>query len=245
LTRKKPARAIVTGVSETLETTTRKERRRIARRNAKVVKIIPKTEAQRHYLRALTESSVVIASGPAGTGKTYMAVTYGFNSVLEGKFKKLVITRRAIEADDDRIGFLPGDKNDKLYDYMRPSIDVLSKHLGLPSGLQPVLDTGFVEIEHLGSLRGRTFEDCFVILDEAQNTTDKLMRMLLTRIGEGSKIVVCGDLTQDDLPRGKSSGLKTAIEKLGAAPIFSIQHFTEEDVQRSEVVRQVLRLWPE
>lgn len=203
------------------------------------------TEAQGEYLKLLQTKRVVIAEGPAGTGKTFMAVTYGLKQIMAGKFEKLIVTRRAIEADDDKIGFLPGDKNEKLYEYMRPSISVIAKHLRIASTLPSIASTGFVEIEHLGSLRGMTFENSFIVLDEAQNTTDKLMKMFLTRMGRGCQAVICGDLTQNDLPRGKKSGLAEALRRLPENGIFGLQKFSEEDVQRSDIVSAVLAAWPD
>ena len=210
------------------------------------IKLVPRTKNQHHYLTSLSKSEVVIAEGPAGTGKTFIAATYGLKKVLEGKFERIIITRRAIEADDDKIGFLPGNKDEKLYEYMRPAIDVLAKHLNITSSLESIAATGFITIEHLGSLRGRTFENTFLILDEAQNTTTKLMKMFLTRLGEGCQAVICGDITQNDLPRGKSSGLKKAIAKFeSGVEGFAVHRFTEEDVQRSRTVRKVLEVWPD
>jgi phosphate starvation-inducible protein PhoH and related proteins len=204
----------------------------------------PKTEAQRRYIEQMTTKDVVIAEGPAGTGKTYLAISFGIQAVIEGTYERLIITRRAIEADEDKIGFVPGDKHEKLHDYMRPSIDVICDHMGVKSSLQSVLATDMVEIEHLGSLRGRTFNKCFMVLDEAQNTTENSMYMFLTRIGMGSKAIVCGDLTQNDLPKHKKSGLVVALESLQNAKRIGIQRFEEEDIQRSEAVKTIIRHWP-
>jgi phosphate starvation-inducible PhoH-like protein len=210
------------------------------------IHLSPRTRNQRDYISSLSNSDVVIAEGPAGTGKTFIAATYGLKKVLEGKFERIIITRRALEADDDKIGFLPGNKDEKLYEYMRPAIDVIAKHLRIQSNLMAITSTGFVEIEHLGSLRGRTFDNTFLILDEAQNTTHKLMKMFLTRLGEGSQAVICGDITQNDLPKGKKSGLKMAIQKFEAGVEgFAVHRFTEEDVQRSKMVKRVLEVWPD
>jgi phosphate starvation-inducible PhoH-like protein len=210
------------------------------------IRLSARTPNQRSYISSLSNQAVVIVEGPAGTGKTFIAATYGLKKVREGKYSKIIIARRAIEADDDKIGFLPGNKDEKLFEYMRPTIEILAKHLGIQPTLQSILNTGFIEIEHLGSLRGRTFDNAFLILDEAQNTTSKLMRMFLTRLGEGSQAVICGDLTQNDLPRNKMSGLKKAIQKFESGVLgFAVHYLVEEDVQRSEVVRQVLAVWPD
>ena len=167
--------------------------------------IYPKTLGQKSYYYALKNNDVVFGIGPAGTGKTYLAVVFAVAALKNNEVKKIILTRPAVEAGEN-LGFLPGDLKEKVDPYLRPLYDALYDMLGVEQ-TEKLMEKGVIEIAPLAYMRGRTLEDAYVILDEAQNTTDNQMKMFLTRIGFGSKVIITGDLTQKDLPSGTTSGL--------------------------------------
>lgn len=224
----------------------RSGKRRIQRAGPKLqIALEPRTENQQDYLRSLGTCDLVIAEGPAGTGKTYLAITHALRGVLSGRFNRIVVVRRAVEVDGDRIGYIPGEKEQKLYDYMRPSLDIIADHYGIGSSLQFVMSTGVIEIEHLGAMRGRTLNNAFIFLDEAQNTTEKMMKMILTRVGQKSQIVICGNLGQSDLHFREKSGLLAALDRFAGVEGFGIHRFSHDDIQRSDLVKKIMTHWPD
>jgi phosphate starvation-inducible protein PhoH and related proteins len=204
-------------------------------------KVFPKSYTQARYLEALTRSDLVFGIGPAGTGKTYLAVAHALRAVLSKQHRKLILTRPVVEAGES-LGFLPGELEQKISPYLRPLYDSMEA-LVPPEVIRRMEENRVLEIAPLAYMRGRTLMDAFVILDEAQNTTREQMKMFLTRMGEGSKVVVTGDITQVDLPRREQSGLKHSIPLLG--PIEDIQFifFDESDVVRHELVRKIVRAY--
>jgi phosphate starvation-inducible PhoH-like protein len=196
-----------------------------------------KTEAQAQLAALIDANDLTFAVGPAGTGKTHVAVVKAITALKEGKIKKILLARPAAEAGE-KIGYLPGDANAKLAPYMRPIYDELDKAFG-PGKYKGMMESGVIEIVPLGYMRGRTFEDAFIIVDEAQNTTIDQMKMALTRIGENSKMVVTGDPTQIDLEH-KQSGLMFAVERLKGKPGVGVQEFAGGDVMRSKIVMTVV-----
>lgn len=201
----------------------------------------PKTLGQRVYLEAIRRSSVTFGIGPAGTGKTYLAVVMAVAALRKKEVEKIILTRPAVEAGE-RLGFLPGDLQDKVDPYLRPLYDALYDILGMET-YQKLLAKNVIEIAPLAYMRGRTLDDAFIILDEAQNTTDKQMKMFLTRLGFGSKMVVTGDLGQIDLPRGAVSGLYEAREVLRAVKGIDCVELDDRDVVRHEVVARIVRAY--
>lgn len=197
-----------------------------------------KTLGQRHYVSLIRQKDIVFGIGPAGTGKTYLAVVLAVQALKEGQVKKLVLTRPAVEAGEN-LGFLPGDMLEKVDPYLRPLYDALHDVMGVEP-LNKARERGQIEIAPLAYMRGRTLDDSFIIMDEAQNTTPEQMKMFLTRLGFGSKMVVTGDVTQIDLPRGKSSGLKEAARILKAIPEIGFVHLTEADVVRHSLVQKII-----
>ncbi|RNB82284.1 phosphate starvation-inducible protein PhoH [Brevibacillus fluminis] len=200
-----------------------------------------KTLGQRHYLAAIKRSDIVFGIGPAGTGKTYLAVVMAVNALKNGRVKKIVLTRPAVEAGES-LGFLPGDLQEKVDPYLRPLYDALYDMLGNEQ-VTKMMERGLIEVAPLAYMRGRTLEDSFVILDEAQNTTGEQMKMFLTRLGFGSKMVVTGDITQIDLPRGKKSGLREADRILKPIKEIAFIAFQEEDVVRHSLVQKIIRAY--
>ncbi|BBD06981.1 PhoH family protein [Desulfovibrio ferrophilus] len=200
--------------------------------------ISPKTLGQRDYLQAIRESDLTFGIGPAGTGKTYLAVAMAVSSLLARKVKRIVLTRPAVEAGE-RLGFLPGDLAEKINPYLRPLYDALHDMLDFAK-VQEMLDTNIIEIAPLAFMRGRTLNDAFIILDEAQNTTPEQMKMFLTRLGFGAKAVVTGDVTQIDLPGKSSSGLVQAASCLGGVEGISFIKFHEGDVIRHPLVGRIV-----
>jgi phosphate starvation-inducible PhoH-like protein len=180
--------------------------------NVKGKPIRVKTLGQRHYVSAIQKQDIVFGVGPAGTGKTYLAVVLATVALKKGLVKRIILTRPAVEAGEN-LGFLPGDLQEKVDPYLRPLYDALHDVLGAEQ-VNKLLERGIIEVAPLAYMRGRTLDDSFVILDEAQNTTQEQMKMFLTRLGFGSKMVITGDITQIDLPRGKKSGLVDALDKL-------------------------------
>jgi phosphate starvation-inducible PhoH-like protein len=203
--------------------------------------IAARTPTQGVYLRAMKESELVIGTGPAGTGKTYLAVAQGVAALQNGEVDRIVISRPAIEAGE-RLGFLPGDLREKIDPYLRPIYDALNELIG-PEQVEKRIENGIIEIAPLAFMRGRTLAHCFVILDEAQNTTTVQMKMALTRLGEGCRMVVTGDPGQIDLPGGVRSGLVDAIEILDGIEGVSIVEFKDFDVVRLPLVARIIRAY--
>jgi phosphate starvation-inducible PhoH-like protein len=200
--------------------------------------IVPKTAGQNNYLRAIHEHDITFGIGPAGTGKTYLAVAMAVAALKQEKISRIVLTRPAVEAGE-ALGFLPGDLQEKILPYLRPLYDALHDMIDVEE-IQKLMDRGVIEIAPLAYMRGRTLGGSFVILDEAQNTTTEQMFMFLTRLGPGSKCVVTGDRTQIDLPRNKRSGLIEAAEALRDVQGISFQVFDERDVVRHPLVQAII-----
>ena len=189
----------------------------------------------------LKKNTVTIGVGPAGTGKTYLAVALAVSALKEKKVDKIILTRPAVEAGE-KLGFLPGDLQEKVNPYLRPLYDGLQEMLGLDS-YQKLMEKGVIEVAPLAYMRGRTLNNAFIILDEAQNTTREQMKMFLTRLGENSIMVVTGDLTQIDLPEGKKSGLKNAVTVLKDVKDIAIRFLSEKDVVRHPLVQEIVKAY--
>lgn len=203
--------------------------------------IAPRSTGQRLYIEAMRKYDMIFGVGPAGTGKTYLAMAMAVTSFMKGEVKRIILTRPAIEAGE-KLGFLPGDLVEKVNPYLRPLYDALNDMLEFEK-TQKMLDRGEIEVAPLAFMRGRTLNDAYVILDEAQNCTVEQMRMFLTRIGFQSRTVVTGDVTQIDLPREKKSGLIHAVEILKGIPGICIHHLTEKDVVRHPLVSDIIRAY--
>lgn len=203
--------------------------------------IFPKTKAQAKLIHSMRKSPLVFASGPAGSGKTFLVVAEALSQLLSQKKKSLILTRPVVEAGES-LGFLPGDFEQKINPYLRPLFDSLETLLPREA-LRKMLESGIIEIAPLAYMRGRTLSDCIIILDEAQNTTVQQMKMFLTRIGENSRIFVTGDATQSDLPKRIPSGLVNALEILKDIDDISICHLSEEDIVRSPLVRKIIQAY--
>ena len=197
-----------------------------------------KTIGQKKYITAIKENTVVLGLGPAGTGKTFLAVAMAVEALRDKAVNRIILTRPAVEAGE-RLGFLPGDLQSKIDPYLRPLYDALFEMLGAEN-FQRYLERGIIEIAPLAYIRGRTLDDSFIILDEAQNTTPEQMKMFLTRLGYNSKAVVTGDLSQTDLPRGVGSGLSIAAKILKGIEGIGIFEFSERDVVRHHLVRKII-----
>ena len=200
-----------------------------------------KTIGQREYVRAIRRHTLTFGIGPAGTGKTYLAMAMAVAALKSKDVERIVLTRPAVEAGE-KLGFLPGDLNQKVDPYLRPLYDAMFEMLGAET-CQRMQERGVIEVAPLAYMRGRTLSDAFIILDEAQNTTQEQMKMFLTRMGFRSKIVVTGDPSQIDLPRGKRSGLVEAVQVLDGVPDIAIQRLTHEDVVRHELVQAIVRAY--
>ena len=209
--------------------------------NAKGKPVLIKTIGQRQYISAIRKRDMVFGIGPAGTGKTFLAVVMAVNALKDGRVKKIVLTRPAVEAGES-LGFLPGDLKEKVDPYLRPLYDALHDLLGLEQTSR-MMERGTIEVAPLAYMRGRTLDDSFVILDEAQNTTQEQMKMFLTRLGFGSKMVVNGDMTQIDLPKGKKSGLKVAIDVLSDVEEIELIFLQPTDVVRHTLVQRILNAY--
>lgn len=200
-----------------------------------------KTVGQKRYVDAIKSKTVTFGIGPAGTGKTYLAVCLAVQAMKQKQVDKIILTRPAVEAGE-KLGFLPGDLQTKVDPYLRPLYDALQEMLGLETYTK-LMERGSIEIAPLAYMRGRTLSNAFVILDEAQNTTREQMKMFLTRLGDGSKMVVTGDVTQIDLPAGKSSGLPHAAEVLKEVERIEIVYLTDKDVVRNPLVMRIVRAY--
>jgi len=205
---------------------------------AKGKPIKPKTVGQKKYVDSIRKNTIVLGVGPAGTGKTYLAVAAAVKALRAHEVSRIILTRPAVEAGE-RLGFLPGDLQSKIDPYLRPLYDALYEMLGAESCVR-MMEKMTIEIAPLAYMRGRTLDDSFIILDEAQNTTPEQMKMFLTRLGNGSKVVVTGDLTQTDLPRGTKSGLAIAVQILRGIEDIGIHEFNERDVVRHRLVQRII-----
>jgi len=204
-------------------------------------RIAAKSANQRRYLEAIDQYDIVFGVGPAGTGKTYLAMAQAVSYLLAKKVSRIVLVRPAVEAGE-KLGFLPGDLQEKVNPYLRPLYDALYDMLDVEKA-EKYLERGAIEVAPLAFMRGRTLNDAFVILDEAQNTTTEQMKMFLTRLGFGSKAVVTGDVTQIDLPGGRTSGLVQAMEVVGKIEGISFVYFDERDVVRHKLVQAIVKAY--
>ena len=203
--------------------------------------IIPKTETQKRYIDAIKNFDIVIGIGPAGTGKTYLAMAMAINAFLKKQVSRIVLARPAVEAGE-KLGFLPGDIYEKFNPYLRPLYDALLDMMEAEEAGK-LVERGIIEIAPLAFMRGRTLNDSFVILDEAQNTTSEQMKMYLTRLGFNSKTVITGDITQTDLPAGKTSGLIEAEKILSDIEGIKFIYFSEKDVVRHKLVQEIVKAY--
>ena len=203
--------------------------------------VVARTDGQEGYVRAMREHDMTFAIGPAGTGKTYLAMAMAVRALTRGEVARLILTRPAVEAGEN-LGFLPGDIYEKVTPYLRPLYDALYEMMEIPK-IKRYLDTGIIEVAPLAFMRGRTLNDSFIILDEAQNTTSEQMKMFLTRMGFGSKVVVTGDITQIDLPASKPSGLIEVSRILDGIEGIRFCRLTEHDVVRHGLVQKIVRAY--
>ena len=203
--------------------------------------VIPRSERQKKYVRALKESDIIISTGPAGTGKTYLAVAVALTMLLEKKIERIILSRPAVEAGE-RLGFLPGDMKEKVDPYLRPLYDALYDLLDFEK-IQKRIEIGDIEIAPIAFMRGRTLKNSFAILDEAQNATDTQIKMFLTRIGENSKIIINGDPSQIDLPNKNLSGLNRSKKLLGHLKEISVVDFDHSDVVRHPLVSKIVKAY--
>jgi phosphate starvation-inducible PhoH-like protein len=203
--------------------------------------IIPKTETQKNYIEAIKLHDIVIGIGPAGTGKTYLAMAMAISAYLKKQISRIVLARPALEAGE-KLGFLPGDLYEKVNPYLRPLYDALFDLMGADKSSK-LIDRGIIEIAPLAFMRGRTLNDSFIILDEAQNTTSEQMKMYLTRLGYNSKTVITGDITQIDLPAGRISGLVESVDILKNIKGIQFIYFSEKDVVRHQLVQEIVKAY--
>ena len=201
----------------------------------------PRTVGQKRYIDAIKGNTIVLGIGPAGTGKTYLAVAMAVKAFREHKIKKIILTRPAVEAGE-KLGFLPGDLQDKVDPYLRQLYDALFDMFGAESFAR-YMEKGIIEVAPLAYMRGRTLDEAFIILDEAQNTTSEQIKMFLTRLGNESRMVITGDITQIDLPDSRKSGLVEAIKVLKGIDDISIHRFTEKDVVRHRLVQDIIKAY--
>ena len=200
-----------------------------------------KTVGQKQYVNAIKKNTIVFGVGPAGTGKTFLAVAMAVSALRDKQVARIILTRPAIEAGE-KLGFLPGDLQSKIDPYLRPLYDALFEMMGAEN-YQRHIEKGTIEIAPLAYMRGRTLDDSFIILDEAQNSTPEQMKMFLTRLGFNSKAVITGDMTQTDLPTGQKSGLATAVKVVEGIDDIAIHHFTDRDVVRHKLVQSIIRAY--
>ena len=203
--------------------------------------VMPKSVNQRRYLEAIEQHDIVFGIGPAGTGKTYLAMAQAVSYLLAKRVSRIILARPAVEAGE-KLGFLPGDLQEKVNPYLRPLYDALYDMLDVERA-ERLIERGTVEVAPIAFMRGRTLNDAFVILDEAQNTTSEQMKMFLTRLGFGSKAVITGDITQIDLPTGRTSGLVEAMKVVGNIEGISFIRFDEKDVVRHSLVQQIVKAY--
>jgi len=225
----------------TLPTMERKGKVRMAQIATRKATIVARTPAQDAYMRAMERAELVFGVGPAGTGKTYLAVAHAASLLERGDINRIILSRPAVEAGE-RLGFLPGDMKDKVDPYLRPLYDALYDMMR-PEHVERCITSGMIEVAPLAFMRGRTLANAVVILDEAQNTTSMQMKMFLTRLGEGSKMIVTGDPTQIDLPPGQKSGLVEALHLLDGVEGVHITRFTDKDVVRHALVGRIVRAY--
>ena len=234
-------RYLITLVLEGNESQVTKMAKDVVCITAKGKPIKAKTVGQQEYMKAIAKNTITLGVGPAGTGKTYLAVAAAVAAFRERTVNRIILTRPAVEAGE-RLGFLPGDLQNKVDPYLRPLYDALYEMLG-PETFQKYQERGSIEVAPLAYMRGRTLDDSFIILDEAQNTTKEQMKMFLTRLGFGSKIVITGDVTQIDLPSDKTSGLKDAIRVLEGVKDIAICKLTSADVVRHALVQRIINAY--
>lgn len=203
--------------------------------------IKPKTHGQKDYIRNIREKMIVFGVGPAGTGKTYLAMAMAITAFRNNEVNRIILTRPAIEAGE-KLGFLPGDLQSKIDPYLRPLYDALYEIMGAES-FQKNMEKGLIEVAPLAYMRGRTLDNSFIVLDEAQNTTPAQMKMFLTRIGFGSKVIVTGDLSQKDLPSGQQSGLDVALKVLGGIQDIGVCMLSSQDVVRHPLVQRIVKAY--
>jgi|TARA_B110000459_G_scaffold82980_1_gene93245 phosphate starvation-inducible PhoH-like protein len=203
--------------------------------------VVPKTLNQKRYLQAIDAHPITFGIGPAGTGKTYLAMAMALRELLEGRVERIILTRPAVEAGE-ALGFLPGELQEKILPYLTPLYDAMNDMIGKEQTMQ-LVERGIVEIAPLAYMRGRTLANAFVVLDEAQNTTHEQMMMFLTRLGDGSRMVVTGDITQTDLPRNKQSGLKEATRVLKDIERIHLFYFDGQDVVRHPLVQDIINAY--
>jgi phosphate starvation-inducible PhoH-like protein len=203
--------------------------------------VVPKSVTQKRYLDAIEQHDIVFGIGPAGTGKTYLAMAQAVAFLLAKRVSRIILARPAVEAGE-KLGFLPGDLQEKVNPYLRPLYDALYDMIEIER-VERLIERGTIEVAPIAFMRGRTLNDAFVILDEAQNTTSEQMKMFLTRLGFGSKAVVTGDVTQIDLPTGRTSGLVEAVKVIGAVPGIAFIHFDDRDVVRHSLVQQIVKAY--
>ena len=203
--------------------------------------VVPKTLNQKRYLQCIAKNPVTFGVGPAGTGKTYLAMAMALKELMDGTVERIILTRPAVEAAQS-LGFLPGELQQKILPYLTPLYDAMNEMIGKDQTLQ-LVERGIVEIAPLAYMRGRTLANAFIVLDEAQNTTHEQMMMFLTRLGDGSRMVITGDITQIDLPRAKKSGLKEATRLLKDIPGLEHFYFDGQDVVRHPLVQSIINAY--